>query len=170
MQINKILGNIEDYHTGEKEIHLVMIEWHETGKRILHKKTVQGEEVIYKSLNQAVALSCGDILFEDAHRLIVVDIAPCDAIVLKPVSFYQVAAICYEIGNKHLPLFYDDEEILVAYEAPLFRQLEAAAFAPSIQLRKLARPLRTSVKAHSSTSNGSLFSKLLQITSTPANE
>ena len=170
MQINKIIGNIEDYDTGDKEIHQVIIEWYETGKRILHKKTMQGEAVIYKSLNQAVALSCGDILFEDADRIIVVDIAPCEAIVLKPVNFYQVAAICYEIGNKHLPLFYDDEEILVAYEAPLFRQLEAAGFNPSPELRKLTKPLRTSVKPHSGASNGSLFSKLLQITSTPSNE
>ena len=59
-----------------------------------------------------------------------------------------MASVCYEIGNKHLPLFYEDDELLLPYEAPLFQLLLAAGYDVKQGKRKLLDPLRTSVTPH----------------------
>ncbi len=170
MIVHTTLGNLSTYDVGEREIDLLMIEWFETGKRILHKKTLIGRDVIFKSLNQASALQPGDVLFEDSAIIIAIEILPCECIVVKPQSFYQVAAMSYEIGNKHVPLFYEEDEWLTAYEAPLFTLLDVAGFRPQKQIRRLVHALKTSVKPHDGgAASGSLFSKILQFT-TPSNE
>ena len=141
------------------------LEWYETAKRILHKKTISGKEITLKFLNQNQNLTEGDILYEDKQFMIVVEIKPCESIVIKPRTMYEMAYICYEIGNKHLPLFYENNELLVPYEAPLFKILQASGFNPTIENRKLLHQLKTTVSAHNHTDNKSLFSRILQLTS-----
>ena len=78
---------------------------------------------------------------------------------------YETAAVCYEIGNKHLPLFYQDDELLVAYDAPLFRMLEKAGYQIKAEKRQLLHPLKTSVSPHGlAVSNESLFTKIIKRT------
>ena len=77
---------------------------------------------------------------------------------------YRMASLCYEIGNKHLPLFIDGEEVLVPYDEPLFRWLAVAGFEPVGAFRKLLNPLKTTTTSHShSAGSGSLFSKIMQL-------
>jgi urease accessory protein len=95
----------------------------------------------------------------------VVDMLPAAAIVICPESRYQVAALCYEIGNKHLPLFYDQEELLVPFDAPFFRLLQAAGYQPRQETRKLLHRLKTTVLPHPhGNSSESLFSRIMQLT------
>jgi urease accessory protein len=115
-----------------------------------------------KFLKESPNLTQGDVLYEDEKCIIVIDILPCKVIVVHPVSFYQMACLCYEIGNKHLPLFFENDEILVPFEEPLFRWLQALGFEARQQERKLLHPLKTSVQPHGHSS--SLFSKILQLT------
>ena len=117
MLVKEKIGNLELFAINNRNIDYVLLDWYETNKRILHKKTVLGREVSMKFLNENPQLGVGDIVYEDDFGLIAVDINECDAIVIRPRSMHEVAAVCYEIGNKHLPLFYQDDEILVAYEA-----------------------------------------------------
>jgi urease accessory protein len=78
---------------------------------------------------------------------------------------HDMAYVCYEIGNKHLPLFYDKDELLVPYDAPVFRMLEASGFNPVRQQRKLLSQLKTTVAPHNHAgTRESLFSKILQLT------
>lgn len=78
---------------------------------------------------------------------------------------YEMAYICYEIGNKHMALFYEIDELIIPYEAPIFRMLQAWGLKPEIENRKLLNQLKTTVSAHSHTESKSLFSKILQLTS-----
>ena len=83
---------------------------------------------------------------------------------------FEMASICYEIGNKHLPLFYSEDDIMVPFEAPLFRLLSVAGYEPKKEMRKLMNPLKTTVSPHGNTeSKQSLFSKILQLTTPSAN-
>jgi urease accessory protein len=77
----------------------------------------------------------------------------------------DMAAICYEIGNKHLPLFLSDNQILIPFEEPLFRWLEARGYAPVQEQRVLSNMLRSNVLPHNHSSGSSLFSKIMQLTS-----
>jgi len=166
MIIKEKIGSLKKNEINDRAIDYLELEWYETTKRILHKRTNAGKEIVLKFLNQSQNLAEGDVLFEDKQELIVVSIKPCEVIVIRPNSMYEMAYVCYEIGNKHLPLFYENDELLVPYEAPLFKMLQASGFDLIKEERKLLNQLKTSVMPHGhSGKEKSLFSKILQLTS-----
>lgn len=165
MIIKEKIGNINQFDAGSRTIDIVAMEWYEVSKRILHKKTRAGREIVMKFINQSQSLTDGDVLWLDETSVIIVEIEPCEAIIIKPSSMYEMACVCYEIGNKHLPVFYSNDEVTVPFEAPLLRLLTAAGYEPKIDNRKLVNPLKTTVSPHGHTeSKQSLFSKILQLT------
>ena len=165
MLIQQKLGHIDTIESGNRIIDWLPLEWFETSKRILRKRTVAGHEVTLKFLAGNPHLTQGDVLYEDDQTLIVVDILPSEVLVVRPTSVYEMASVCYEIGNKHLPLFFEDTTVLIPYEAPLFRLLTASGYAVERQHRKLLHPLKTTVAAHGHTGNSeSLFAKILRLT------
>ncbi len=163
MLIKEKLQHLSSYETTGRNIDWLVLEWYETNKRILHKRTTSGRDVTIKFLQENQNLTQGDVLYQDAETIIAVEIADCDVIVIRPKSMYEMAAVCYEIGNKHLPLFYENEELLVAYEAPLLRLLKNAVYDVAEGKRKLLHPLKTTVTPHGSSS---LFSKIMNLTTT----
>jgi urease accessory protein len=163
MLIQQKLGSLNSLSINNKIIDWLELEWYETNKRILHKKTRSGREVTMKFFKENQNLTQGDIIYEDAETLIVIDVQPCDAIVITPKNNVEVAAVCYEIGNKHLPLFYHDDELLIAYEAPLFNLLSSSGYDVQKQNRKLIDPLKTSVSSHAHSGSESLFSKIMKL-------
>ena len=165
MLIQQKIGNINSAPTN-KTIDWVKLEWHETSKRILHKKTNAGINIALKFMGENQQLTQGDILLEDAETIIAVDIEPCDAIIIVPKDMAEMASICYEIGNKHLPLFYQENKLLVPFEQPLFKLLTAAGYQLKVEKQKLLNQLKTTVSPHGSVqSSGTLFSKIMQLTS-----
>lgn len=167
MIIQSIAGNVATTPLGEKEIDVLALEWFETHKRIQRKRSRGGLELAFRFLQENPNLQEGDIVYLDEHRVVVVEIQPCGAIVITPASMLEMGSICYEIGNKHLPLFIQGAEVLVPYEAPLFRWLEAAGYAPVMAQRKLTNALRSNVTPHShgDSAGGGLLSRILNIAS-----
>jgi len=161
MIIKEKSGNLASLDAGNRTIDWLVLEWYEANKRILHKRTTSGKEITIKFLQENQNLTQGDLLYQDAETIIAVDIAACDTIIVRPKSMYDMAAVCYEIGNKHLPLFYENDEVLVAYEAPLLRLLKSAGYEVQEGKRKLLHPLKTTVTPHGSSS---LFSKIMNLT------
>jgi urease accessory protein len=88
-------------------------------------------------------------------------------IAIKPNNMFEMASICYEIGNKHLPLFYENDELLVPFELPLFRLLEAQGYDVKQDKRKLLQPLKTTVSPHAHPGGETLFSKIMKLTASP---
>lgn len=159
--INAIQGNIKAVNIGARVVDLLPLEWFETGKKIMRRYTRNGIETAWRELP---VLQDGDILWMDENVVIAVSILPAAAIVLKPATMLEMATICYEIGNKHLPLFIVSDEVLVPYEDPLFRWLEAKGYAPRQEQRILTNMLRSNVQPHEHGSGSTLFSKILQLT------
>ena len=163
MLVKEKLGNIVSFPFKGKCIDYLLLDWYETNKRILHKKTMSGKEISMKFLNESPQLGVGDVIYEDEESIIVIDVKEADVIVVRPLNMQEMAAICYEIGNKHLPLFYQDEEILVAFENPLFKFLQASGYKVEKTKRKLTDPLKTTVSPHG-TSGNSLFNRIMNLT------
>lgn len=163
MLIQQKLGNINDIDINNRTIDWLQLQWYEAGKRILRRQTLAGHDIALKFLDKNPALTQGDVLYEDDTIIIAVEILPCDVLVIKPVNLFEMASVCYEIGNKHLPLFIDKEELLVPFEMPLFRLLLTQGYAIKQDKRKLLHPLKTTVAPHGH-SNNSLFSKIMQLT------
>jgi urease accessory protein len=166
MPLTEKIGHIDSFPLMERTIDYLLLEWFETNKRILHKKTNSGREISMKFLQDNPQFTVGDIVFADNLSVVVVDIKEVEVIVVKPVSMQEMAAICYEIGNKHLPLFYQEKEILVAFEKPLFNFLQAAGYIVEKGMRKLTCPLKTTVAPHAG--SGSLFSRIMKLTTDPS--
>jgi urease accessory protein len=171
MLIKEKLGSLATIRSDGRSIDRMPVEWYETGKRILHKKTGSGREVMLKFLAESPNLQQDDVLFADDTCLVVVEVLACQAIVLKPETMCQMAYACYEIGNKHLPLFFEDDCLLIPHEVPLYQMLQAAGFDPQLENRKLLHPLRTTVSPHSHPYDRkeTLFSRIMKLT-TAAND
>ena len=167
MIITQKAGNINSLPPGARSIDTLLLEWYETNKRILYKQTSCGQKISIKFLQENPDWKEGDLVFADEDNLIVVEIIPCDAIVIIPSTIMEAAAISYEIGNKHLPLFYFENELLIPFDQPLHRLLLLRGYIIKIEKRKLETPLKTSVSPHGhSENNGSLFNKILRLTTT----
>jgi urease accessory protein len=141
-------GNIYSSVNDSRNIDALQIEWHEVRKRILHKETKQGRAICIKFMRENPDLKEGDILYEDDKTTIAVEIIPCECIVLKPSNLREAAAVSYEIGNRHLPLFYEADELLVPYDVPLYNLLVTLGYTINIEERKLNCSFQTTVLPH----------------------
>jgi urease accessory protein len=164
MIIKQKLGTLNEFDTGNRIVDRLPLEWYETSKRILNKKTVGGKEVFLKFLSANSGLQQDDVVYADEHLIVVIDILACDVIEVQPATMYAMACLCYEIGNKHLPLFYENGSILVPFETPLFRLLSAGGFEPVQSKRKLLHALKTTIVPHDHVAGNSLFARIMQIT------
>ncbi|CAN5496915.1 urease accessory protein UreE [soil metagenome] len=165
MIVNRKLGNINSFQQHDKRVDWLQLEWHEACKRIMHKRTQSGREVVMKFMGEAQQLTQGDILFEDDKTIIAVDIMTTDAIIIEPVSMFEMASVCYEIGNKHLPLFYENDMVLVPFDLPLFRLLTVQGYKVKQEQKKLLQSLNTSVSPHGTDANKeTIFSKIMKLT------
>lgn len=164
MIINETLGNILDKADIEKSIDYLDLEWYESTKRIQRKKTRQGEDIAIKFLREGQRLREGDILFENEEKLIVVNILETEAIVISPASMLEMGTVCYEIGNKHIPLFIQEDKVLLPFETPMYRWLEVSGYKPEKQFIKLLNLLKSNVEPHGHGSLGSsIFTKILKM-------
>lgn len=165
MTITQKPGNLSSFDNSGKAIDFLCMEWYETNKRILHKQTIGGQKISIKFLQENPDWKEDDVVFADDKTIIVIEIIPCEAIVITPTTIMEAAAISYEIGNKHLPLFYYENELLIPYDPPLFRLLHASGYTMKIEQRKLQQPLKTSVSPHGQSDGGSsLLNKILRLT------
>ena len=162
------IGHINSFEINNRDIDLFCLHWYEARKRILRKTTQSGKEVCIKFLNKHPGLAEGDVLSEDDNAVVVVSILPCDCIVAQPKNMFEMASVSYEIGNKHLPLFYDLDQLLSPFELPLYKLLLAQGYEVKKENRKLLHPLETTVSPHREGSVDTLFTKIMKLTnSTP---
>ncbi|MFB6456326.1 urease accessory protein UreE [Chitinophaga sp. Hz27] len=167
MIIESVLGNTADTVVDHLQVDLLELEWFETTKRIQRKKTQQGREIAIRFLKEGQRLRQGDILLKDDTTAVVVDIIPSDAIVVTPRSLLEMGSVCYEIGNKHLPVFIQNDQVLLPFEEPIYRWLLASGYVTEKQHTRLTNLLNANVQPHSHGSSGgsSLFSKIMGLAS-----
>ena len=130
MLCEKIEGRLDEIDTSGKTIEYVDIEWHEAFKRIHKKKTDKGREVGIRLDDSVLArgLYEGDVLYQDDERILAVHTPPCEIIKvkIKPDHAFMIAKTCYEIGNRHAPLFYGEDaySFITPYNEPMLQMLQ----------------------------------------------
>jgi urease accessory protein len=163
MLIQEKIGCIGAFEVRGRDVDVLELEWYETGKRIMRKRTRAGKEMAMRFLRESPGLKEGDILYADERMVIVVEIIPCEALVLRMGTMEVVASVCYETGNRHLPLFISDGELLVPFEEPLYRWLVAGGYDVCKEERKLLYPLKSTVAGHVHSTGGGLLAKILGV-------
>jgi urease accessory protein len=120
MICEKILGTLADFPG--KTIDYVTIEWHEINKR-LHKKTSRGGAEIAVRLGDEIlghGLRQDDVLGLEGDKVYAVDIPAFEVLVIRVDDPRLGEKVCWEIGNKHAPLFWGAAgEFITPYDLPI---------------------------------------------------
>lgn len=161
MLVTRALYNCAESPETKQPTDHLDLQWYESTKRIQRRRTRAGVEVAIRFLGQGQDLLDGDVLFEDEQSRIVVNLLETKAIVVHTSSLQEIGLVCYEIGNKHIPLFLQDDTVLLPFEAPMFRWLENHQYQPEIKMMKLTNRLDAKVNHHQRGRNrGGLRSKI----------
>ena len=113
---------------------VVFLDWEGRQKCRQRLETQSGRE-LGLALPTGTVLTPGDILYRDADVEIVVEGLPEKVFVLRPESAEEYGLTCYQIGNMHRPIGFDDGAILVPYEPVLENQLCRLRFHYTIEER-----------------------------------
>ena len=162
--ISNIVSGFTPSLLENKKIEYFELEWYETTKRILRKKTNEGTDVAIKRSN-TVPMNQDDILFIDVNKVILVTILPCQCICLSPKNMVEMGSICYDIGNKHIPVFFEESKVLIPYDKPTFEQFQKLGYEPIVTQQKLTNALRTNIPQHGHIDDKEgFFNKIMKLT------
>ncbi|EEI92446.1 urease accessory protein UreE domain protein [Sphingobacterium spiritivorum ATCC 33300] len=113
------------------------LEWYEAEKGILRRFTTGGREIGFRN-QTAQSLENGDVIFRDTSLCVAIRILPCLCLVIHPANMLEMANVCFEIGNRHLPVsIRSSSEVVIAYEDPLYRLLVKQGYQTVIEDRVL---------------------------------
>lgn len=118
MIIEKIITNIEEMDESEiKKRHMekVYLESAHLVKRIQRVKTDHGNEVGIR-LKEPRDLQAGDVLYMDDKNMIVIDVLSDDLLVISPRNLNEMGNIAHQLGNRHLPAQFEENDMLVQYD------------------------------------------------------
>ncbi|WP_216830820.1 urease accessory protein UreE [Alkalihalobacterium elongatum] len=125
MILKTIIGNVKDIENNET-IEWIELDWEELTKRILRKTTNKGREVAITFENEDHHLHVGDIVYKDDNVMIAIRTKLEPAYVVKPETIEEMGKISWEIGNRHTPAVYENNEIILRYDetlVPLFKKV-----------------------------------------------
>lgn len=129
--VSEIKKNAKNIDLTGKEVDYFDLEWYETTRKVLRKHTRNTkEEVAFRILKENFRVKHLDVLYEEGNKLILASVIPAPAIILQPTTMLQMGTICYEIGNQHIPIFIEDNEVILPYEDPIFKVLDKAGYNP----------------------------------------
>lgn len=102
------------------------LEWFEVHKKRLTRSTSAGQHVLLQ-LDKGKEWRVGDGLFYAGQLVAKIVIKPTLTIGFNPINAVQVADFSYYIGNRHLPLFIEEDlhRYRVPYDGRLYEQLHA---------------------------------------------
>ena len=108
----------------QDEIDFLEIEWYEVNRTYLNRRTASGLPVKIH-LVEKVTFQDEQIIYHDEKIAIKIRIKPCLCILLTSTSMNSIGKFCYDVGNRHLPIFQVAEDrIAVSYDGRLFQALK----------------------------------------------
>lgn len=146
MKITEIVGREE--HFSDREIDELYLQSDDLVRRMFRKVTTSGCEV-QVNLPRGSILRSGDVLFVDERSMVVVRVQPEWVLVIRPVSFANIAQVGHQLGNRHLPIQIFESEILVAYHNLLEELFTSLSIPCTRELRTLDQPFLHIFAPHS---------------------
>lgn len=118
MIIEKVVTNIEAMDKSEikkRHIEKVLLESAHLVKRVQRVKTDHGNEIGIR-LREQRDLLAGDVLYIDDKNMIVIDVLSDDLLVISPRSILEMGTIAHQLGNRHLPAQFEENDMLIQYD------------------------------------------------------
>lgn len=116
--VEEIVTNIRELNAKELEkrhLEKVYMESSHLMKRIQRIETDHGRDIGIR-LKKPRDLEAGDVLYMDDDNIIVVDVLSDDLIIISPRSMNEMGTIAHQLGNRHLPAQFEDDDMLVQYD------------------------------------------------------
>ena len=140
------LGNLSDFRVGERRLEHVAIRSDDCAKRLLRLATSAGDVGVRFSGDRR--LRDGDVVYADGERVIAVEVEPDDVLVGRPMTISTALGLAHALGNRHLPVQIDGDEIVVRYD-PLLPGVFAECGVPFARERRVVRePFRHAHAPH----------------------
>lgn len=136
MIIEKIIGNVKQLEKAPAHIERVYLRSDDLVKKIQRVKTDHGKELGIR-LTANKDLKDGDILFQDEKNSIVISVIEDDVIVIQPTSLLQMGEIAHQLGNRHLPAQFENNEMIVQYDYLVEKLLHELAVPFTREKRKM---------------------------------
>jgi urease accessory protein len=124
MVIEKISG-MKPENSGGKIIETVPFEWFEMNNKILKKVSSKGTEI---GLRLSQPLFDGGLLYEDNEKIICLELLPCETTRVHIHGIKEMGRVCFELGNRHLPLSIAENSVSTPYDKPTYEYLEKLGF------------------------------------------
>ena len=158
MICEKLLGKIQDSEFSNKKVDYVDFDWDEAFKR-LHRKTSREGVDIGINLDDSIltrGLTQADVLAVEGDYVLAVNFKECEAvkITVEEGNLFAIAKTCYEIGNRHAPLFRgeNDRTFLTPYNGPMLSMIERlSGVSAEVVVAKFDFDSRISASVHSHT-------------------
>lgn len=112
------IGARKGEYRDSPDFEVIELSWEEMRKRRLRVQTNHGRPVDL-ALSEGSQLHHGDLLYGDDQTYIRIHMAPEKVFSIHPRSPQDFGVICHEIGNRHLPAWISNDEILVLYDPVL---------------------------------------------------
>jgi len=132
MLIEKIIGKRPD-DTGNKTVETISYEWFEANNKVLKKKSSGKTDI---GLRLKEPLFDGALLYEDENKIICLELLPCEVTKIQVSSAKEMGRICFELGNRHLPVSIGDTAISTPYDKPTFEYLQKLGFSCAKETEK----------------------------------
>jgi urease accessory protein len=132
MLSNGIIGNLNEINDAEqknKEIDFALVEWFDAEKSILKLATQAGRDVGIRQ-PAGKCLHSDDIIYKDDKLIVAVKIKPSKLLRVKFEDSLKAGRVCYELGNRHLPVSITENEVTVPYDEPTELYLNSLGFEP----------------------------------------
>lgn len=144
MIIEEIVTNIRDMDAKELEKRhkeKVYLESEHLMKRIQRVKTDHDRELGVR-LKNPKDLEAGDVLYMDEDNMIIVDVLSDDLIVISPRDMEEMGTIAHELGNRHLPAQFEENNMLVQYDYLVEELLQEMDISFAREERKVEKAFR----------------------------
>jgi urease accessory protein len=115
------------------------VSWQELDKRALERQTRLGRMVrIILPANQR--LEHGAVLARDGLHQIVINVIPCESLMIESQSAAELAHAAYVAGNLHLPAQIEDGRIILPADPATQAALDSRGISYRVQVRRI-RPI-----------------------------
>jgi urease accessory protein len=129
MIVEKLLGKKPEVMDMEslsgRTLETISYEWFEANNKILKKTSSGGTEV---GLRLSEPLFDGAIVFEDEKKIIYLELLPCELTQVHIHNIQEMGRVCFELGNRHLPVHIKEMTVHTPYDEPTFEYLRKLHF------------------------------------------
>lgn len=147
MIIEKVVGNIHELNKPTTHIERVYVRSDDLLKKILRVKTDHGNELGIR-LKEGTVLKDGDILYQDERNTIIISVLADDVLVIKSTSLTQMGNIAHQLGNRHLPAQFENDEMIVQYDYLVEKLLQDLEIPFARENRKMKKAFKHIGHAH----------------------